>query len=335
VGKLLPQVIALKSKWKLVKPRIDWNDPLTKKMLLLAVPLVIGIFISEARSVYLSRLADDPRIQVEASRAALKWSRIIGDSLIQVFPYALSIGIFPYLADQARDRDRQPLTDTLMGALRICFFAFGPITAILIATRFQLLRAVWESGKLTQADTVVMSLPFIAFALGLIAFACEMMLNQTFYALTDAWKPTLVGIGISVVWIITAKLGVHFGAVAGFGLAAIAGAESFSKTLKCIVMWFWLRPRLGDVKAREQFVFFFKVLIGSLIAALVAGILARVLAEGEIHSKMDKLKMLIGVALSGGIGMVVYLVFGSLVGMREMEYAWEFARKVKKRVVNR
>jgi putative peptidoglycan lipid II flippase len=226
VCKLLPQVVALKGKWKYLRPRIDWNDPLTKKMLMLAIPLVAGIVVSEVRGVYLARLADDPRIAVEASRAALKWSRIIGDSLIQVFPYALSIGIFPYLADLARDRDRQPLTDTLLSALRICIFTFGPVTAILIATRFELLRGVWESGKLTQADTVVMSLPFVAFALGLIAFACEMMLNQTFYALTNAWTPTIIGICTTVVWIITARLGVQYGAAAGFGLAAIAGAES-------------------------------------------------------------------------------------------------------------
>jgi putative peptidoglycan lipid II flippase len=331
-GKLLPQVLALKSKWHLVRPRIDWSDPLTKKMLMLAIPLVAGIFVSEVRSVYLARLADDPAIQVEASRAALKWSRIIGDSLIQVFPYAMSIGIFPYLADLARDRDRQPLTDTLLGALRVCVFCFGPITAILIATRFELLRAVWESGKLTQADTVVMSLPFVAFALGLIAFACEMMLNQTFYAMTNAWTPTLIGISTTVVWIIAATFGVQYGAAAGWGLAAIAGAESFSKTLKCILMWLWLRPHLGDVKIREQFGFWIKVFLGSILAALVAGVLARVLAGGEIHSKLDKIKMLLGVALSGTGGVLVYLVFGYFSGIREVQLISAFAGKIKKRL---
>src|SRR5690606_29956702 len=97
-------------------------------MWLLALTLFLGVVIAQLRDVYLFRIADDPRIAVEGSRTALKYSRLIGTSLIQVFPYALSIGIFPYLADMARKKDRQPLTDTLLGALRVSAFVFIPLT---------------------------------------------------------------------------------------------------------------------------------------------------------------------------------------------------------------
>ena len=328
--KLIPHLIALKSKWPLLRAKIDLKDPLVHKMFLLAIPLIIGIVVSESRGVYLFRLADAPSIAVEGSRTALKFSRLIGTSLIQIFPYALSIGIFPYLADMARDKDRQPFTDTFMSAMRVCFFVFGPLTAILIATRFELLRAVWESGNLKEADTLTMSLPFIAFTLGLIAFSCEMMLSQTFYAMTNAWTPTLIGVGTTVVWIIAATAGVHYGAAAGWGLAAIAGAESLSKTIKCIVMWFFLRPHLGNVKARENLLFLGKVIVGSLLSAAVAALLAGVLApDGAMESKMDKIKMLLAVTVSGGVGVLVYLIFGGLTRMREVQTALAFAGKIK------
>jgi hypothetical protein len=87
---------------------------------------VAGHLRFETRDIYLKWLADSPNIEVAGSRAALRFSSLIGSSLIQIFPYALSIGIFPYLADMARQRDKQPLTDTLMGALRVCVFIFGP-----------------------------------------------------------------------------------------------------------------------------------------------------------------------------------------------------------------
>jgi peptidoglycan biosynthesis protein MviN/MurJ (putative lipid II flippase) len=77
------------------KPQIDWRDPLLRKMLILAVPLLLGIFVSETRDIYLKWLADSPTIRVAGSRAALRFSSLIGSSLIQIFPYALSIGIFP------------------------------------------------------------------------------------------------------------------------------------------------------------------------------------------------------------------------------------------------
>ncbi len=328
--KLLPHLLALHSKRHLFKPRIDWRDPLVKKMCILAGPLLLGIFVSETRDIYLKWLADNPRIEIEGSRAALNYSRLIGSSLIQIFPYALSIGIFPYLADMARNRsrDRQPLTDTLMGALRVCVFTFGPLTAILIALHGPLLSAVWESGQMRRADTLVMALPFIWFALGLVAFSCEMMINQTFYAMTNVWTPTLVGLGTTVLWIGIAT----FGVFNNWGLAAIAAAESISKSVKCLVMWALLRRDLGDVRARENLVFCLKVLGGSIIAAMVAwAIVGGIAPAGEIASRMDKIKMLLAVAGAGMGGVVMYIALGAAAGVSEVRSLLSFVGNVRRR----
>ncbi len=311
--KLVPHLFAIGKKWRFLKTKIDLKDPLARKMFALAVPLLLGIVVSESRGFYLQFLADDPSVQIEAGRAALKWSRIIGDNLIQVFPYALSIGIFPFLADLAREKDRQPLTDTLLSALRICVFTFVPLTAILIALRFPLLRAVWESGRLTQADTVVMSWPFMAFTLGLVAFACEMMLAQTFYAMTRAWTPTLIGLGTSLLWVILAKTGVEG---LGYGLAAIAGAESISKTVKCLVMWRMLKPHLGDVKRRDNVLFALKVVVGALISALCAAFLIRFIAPNDGASHF-KIKMLLAVSVAGMGGLAAFLGASTLLKIEE------------------
>jgi putative peptidoglycan lipid II flippase len=321
--KLLPHLLAIGKKWRLLKPRIDLKDPMARKMFALAVPLLLGIIISELRGFYLQYLADDPTVQVEAGRAALKWSRIIGDNLIQIFPYALSIGIFPFLADLAREKNKQPLTDTLLGALRICIFVFVPVTAMLIALRFPLLRAVWESGRLTQADTVAMSAPFVAFTIGLVAFACEMMLSQTFYAMTRAWTPTLIGLGTSLLWVLIATYGVtglHW------GLAAIAGAESISKTVKCLVMWKMLKPHLGNIKRVENAIFCVNVVIGAVLAALLAGYIINFIAPPTGASKF-KLKMLLAVTAAGLSGTAVFLMFASLVKIDEMRYFKKVVRK--------
>ncbi len=324
--KLLPHLVAIGQKWRMLRFRIDWSDPLTKTMMMLALPLVLGIVVSEARGVYLQRLADDKSIQVEAGRAALKWSRIIGDNLIQVFPYALSIGIFPYLADMARDKDRQPLTDTLMGALRVCFFTFAPITMLLIALRFPLLRAVWESGRLTHEDTIAMSGPFVGFSIGLVAFSSEMMINQTFYAMTRAWAPTLIGIAMSGVWVLIA----YFGIQAGWGLTAIAASEAISKTLKCLIMWVLLRPHLGDVRPKETALFAAKVLVGGAIAAVAASFIVGFIAPDTGVSHF-KIKMLLAVVASGLSAVVIFFVLGALLGLRETQQVLEFGGKIRRK----
>jgi peptidoglycan biosynthesis protein MviN/MurJ (putative lipid II flippase) len=212
--------------------------------------------------------------------------------------------------------------------LRACFFFFGPVTAILIAVHFPLLRAVWEAGRFTTEDARAISLPFIGFTVGLIGFACEMMLNQTFYAMTRAWTPTLIGLGTSVVWIIVATVGVNAGIGAGLGLFAIAASESFSKSLKCVVMWIMLRPHLGDTKAREMLKFLFQVLVASLAAAGAAWFLSTILAPPSVKSKM---RLLISVVASGGIGMVLFMALASAMKMREAQQVLAFGKKLKRR----
>jgi peptidoglycan biosynthesis protein MviN/MurJ (putative lipid II flippase) len=337
VGKLLPHLVALWKKWRLLHPTIDWRDPLFKKMWLLAIPLILGIVISQFRDMYLFRIADDPRIAVEGSRTALKFSRLIGTSLIQVFPYALSIGIFPYLADMARQKDRQPLTDTLLGALRVCAFVFIPLTCILIATRFDLLRAVWESGHMTRHDTLILSLPFVVFSLGLVAFASEMMLNQTFYAMTNAWTPTVIGIATSLLWCILATVGLDLsvrnaGTVA-LGIAAIASAETISKSIKCVLMGIWLRPHLGHIHWKENSLFLLKVLLASLLCGWLAGNIAHILVpNGEIVSRMVKLKMLLGVSVAGICGVLLFIALCYIMRVNE---AQEMTRFVKRKIGKR
>ena len=319
VGKLLPHLFAIGSKWRFLKFKTAFGDPRAKAMLLLACPLLLGIAVSESRGFYMSTLAVDDSIAFEAGRFALKISRLVGDTLIQVFPYALSIGIFPFLAEMARERDRQPLTDLVVRSLRVCFFVFVPVTAILIAIRFPLLRALWEGGQMTQADTFQISPPFIAYSLGLVAFACEMMLGQTFYALTRTWTPTLIGIYLSIVWVILAFVGVKY---LGWGLVAIAGAEAFSKSLKCVVMWLYLRPHLGKVRVADNARFGFKILVGSVLAAFVAGFCANLLTPDE-----GRVRMLLAVLVSGSAAMLIFFGVCALLKVEETALLKRFKRR--------
>ena len=332
VLKLAPQVWALREKLKLLTAKIDWSDPRIRAAFWLAVPLLLGVVISESRDVFRNWIADSPLIvdaagdQVEGSRSALKFSRLISSSLIGVFPYALSIGIFPFLADLATNKDREGFTRTLVGALRVCIFVFAPITAILIALRFPLLRAVLEGGRMSTSDTLVLTAPFVAYALGLMGLACENVLNQSFYAQTRAWTPTLIGIATSLLFVIIAWSGVTYLA---WGLAAIAGAESVSKTVKCLVMWRLLKPNLGNIQRRENFVFFLKVAFGSLLAALLAQWLIGFLAPDEGAARF-KLKMLLAVTIAGIGGMSVFALFATLARVDEMKFLRPLAAKFRR-----
>ncbi|BCM91678.1 lipid II flippase MurJ [Abditibacteriota bacterium] len=308
--KLVPHVLAIGPKWRLLRPRVDFSNPRARKMLLLAAPLVLGIVVSESRGFFLTWLTGLVTSS-DAPRFALKLSRLINDTFIQVFPYALSIGIFPFLADLARERDRQPMTDLVVRALRVCFFVFVPLTGIMVALSSPLVYAMWSGGRLTTNEALTIVPPFIAYSLGLTGFACEAMLGQTFYAMTRTWAPTLIGLGISLIWILIAWVGVtqfHW------GLKAVAGAEAFSKSLKCLIMWYLLKPHLGNIKRRDNLMFFLQLLAATVVAALVAHFAAHFLAP----SGAGKGRLIIGVTASGFLAVASFVVIAKAINIEEL-----------------
>jgi peptidoglycan biosynthesis protein MviN/MurJ (putative lipid II flippase) len=227
----------------------------------------------------------------------------------------------------ARQRDKQPLTDTLMGALRVCVFIFGPLTAILIAlARAAAARRVGKRRTRSCRHSGDGS-TFIAYTMGLVGFSCEMMLNQTFYAMTNVWTPTAVGLGTTVMWIGVATLGVHL----GWGLRPSRAPKPFSKSVKCLVMWFMLRRDLGDVRTRENLVFFGKVLVGSCWRRWWRGPWCRAGTGGRSAHQMDKIKILLAVTAAGMSGVIIYIALGALAGVQEVRSTLSFVGKLRKR----
>jgi murein biosynthesis integral membrane protein MurJ len=302
LGKLLPQVVGLWNKRHLFRWQLNLREPLLKEMLVLIAPLLVGILVSELREVFLLRLANDPSIG-EGGRAALhKYARPPVEVFIQIFPYALSIGIFPYLAELAgKGTDRQHLTDVFVGALRVCAFVFVPMSAAFIALRYPLIRALFESGKFGRESVELTVVPFTMFALGMVFFASEMMINQTYYAMTNTFTPTAVGVGTSAFVMLFAWASVEM----GHGLGGIALAGTLGKGAKCVILIYLLRSALGDLRARENFVFLTKVIAATVVTVAVSLFVSQhFVAWLEVDRKMRLLNFLI----SGMAAVGVYAV---------------------------
>lgn len=317
-GKLFPQVVGLWNKRHLFRWRLNLREPLLRSMLLLIAPLLVGILVSEIREVALLRLANDPSIG-EGGRAALhKYARPPVEVFIQIFPYALSIGIFPYLAELAsKSQDRQHLTDVFVGALRVCAFVFLPMSAAFIALRYPLIRALFESGKFGRESVELTVVPFTMFAVGMVFFASEMMINQTYYAMTNTFTPTAVGVGTSAFAVLFAWASVE----AGHGLGGIALAETLGKSLKCIVLVVLLRKALGNVRVRANLTFLTKIAVATSVAVVAALFVSQHFAAWlEISRKTRLLNFL----LSSAVAVSVYVVATIVLRVEEARTAMAF-----------
>ena len=95
-------------------------------------------------------------------------------------------------------------------------------------------------------------------------------------------------------------------------------------------MGVWLRPHLGEIPWKQIGIFLVKVLFAALLCGWLAGVLAHILVpNGEIVSRMVKLKMLLGVSAAGMCGVIVFTLLCYVMRVSE---AQEMARFVRRRL---
>ena len=194
--------------------------------------------------------------------------------------------------------------------------------------------ALFNFGKFDEHTATQLGTVLTCGAFTIIPYSMTLVQLRVFYAREDAWTPTVIGIATSLLWCILAAVGLHFSvqhaSTMALGIAAIAGAESLSKTIKCVLMGVWLRPHLGQIPWKQIGIFLSKVLFASLLCGWLAGFLSHILVpNGEIVSRMVKLKMLLGVSAAGMCAVLFFIILCYIMRVNE---AQEMARFVRRRL---
>ncbi|NCO34636.1 MAG: hypothetical protein AUJ92_14695 [Armatimonadetes bacterium CG2_30_59_28] len=328
-GKLLPQLIGLYHKRHLFRFSVLWDDPTLRRMGLLIPPLLAGIIVSEFRGMMMVKFANAPQIG-EGGRAALnQYSRPLIDALIFIFPYAMSIAIFPYLSQLHVSKEKQAFTDTFMGALRVCAFFFIPLTVGFIMFCQPIIRAVFEGGKFGAESLALTVGPFVCFSAGMVFFASETIVNQTWYSTANTLVPNTVGIVTSLLAVLFAWCAVE----TGHGLEGIALSETLAKSTKVIILIFLLRGCMANMRLRKQGPFLLKVLVSSAALAAFGSLAMHVTAPiwTAEYTKLIRIERLAAVAVTLGGGLLVHIAVAKAIKIEEAEYVIEFVRKRMKR----
>lgn len=268
VFKLLTHLLALRGQLHMVRPGIDLQDPALRELGRLMVPLLGGSVTSKGRDVLLNRIAWRWSERVPGTIAALDYAQKIVWMPVQVVPYALGLALFPFLADWAQQQDRKRVTEAFLGASRMMLFVFVPLTVGCVLLGREVITVLYKSGKFQEGSVDLTMGPFIIFALGLVFYALEMIANQVYYAHRDTKTPFwlgLIGSGvhITVAW--------WLGLQMQLGAAGIAAGFAIGKTVKVLLMWWRLGPRLDGYQFPALAALLAKIAVGCVVmgAAIV------------------------------------------------------------------
>ncbi|MDR3270574.1 MAG: murein biosynthesis integral membrane protein MurJ [Peptococcaceae bacterium] len=309
VANIAVQIPALRRLGMRYYPVIDWRHPGVRRILVLAIPIILGYAINQIPVAIYSNLAS---LLPPGSVSAVNRAYRLFQMPIGIFALAIGVAVFPTLTEQVALKRLRELKATISLAVRMVIYITLPVSVGMIILRYPLIRLLFEHGAFTAQNTADTTVPLIFFCLGITAQSVTNILPRVFYAFNDTWTPVILGILSMIVNVLAMILFVK--PLAGGGLAL---ATSLAGAVNMLLLFAVMRRRMRRIGGGQ----ILKTTGQTLIASLCMGVavwlsqygVARMLGTEGVAS-------LASLVLGAGVGA---LVFAGLSKMMRME---EFAQ---------
>lgn len=253
IGALLKLVFHLIWLYKgLIRQETAYAALYLKETWKLSWPLLIGVLFSQ-----ISTLIDNvfASYQQEGAISALSYAKKLVDLPVLIFPYILSVVVFPYFSELAIAKQKERSSDLLSKSLSWITLIFLPLSIYFYLFSYELTALIFKRGAFDEHSTLLTALPLKYYAVGMIFFAIETILVIYYFAHSNTKTPIFVGILSVIENIILTIILLQF-----VGYVGIAIALVISKATKNIVL-LWLLKDLVTIDFQKVRIFLFKLMI--------------------------------------------------------------------------
>jgi len=240
IVKLCIHIIPLLRKQKTVLFRL--RSDYLKKIWIITWPLFIGIIFSQISSLTDNIFASYLQ---EGSISSLSYAKKIVELPVVIYPYVLSVILFPHFAQLHIEKDILTIKNLLRTTLKWIIIVFIPLTVITFLFSANMIGLIFQRGAFDTASTLLTAKPLAIYSFGMTAFAIETVLVITYFALSDTKTPILVGIICVIINIIITYILLQH-----IGYLGIAWGLVISKNLKIIILLYLLKNKFKSTSGR-------------------------------------------------------------------------------------
>lgn len=286
----LPSAIKKGFKYKI---KINFKDEGLKKVVKLALPILISSWVQPINNIINLRLASG--LEDGAAVSAIEYAYTLYLIVIGVFSYTMSNIIFPELSKLSADNNENEFKEIINKAVKISIFFIIPMSVGIALLSSDVIKLIYERGEFTANSTMLTSSALMFYAIGMIGYGLMEILNKAFYAKQDAKTPmytSAIAIALNII------LSIVF--VNKMGYTGLPLAASITSILTAIIMLWRIEKKVKGIVDISTL----KELGKSIISAGVMGVVIYVL------SNYINLPLIISLVVSVGVGVIIYLALG-------------------------
>jgi putative peptidoglycan lipid II flippase len=327
---LLPALKASGFRYKLV-PHF-WT-PMVRRMLKLTVPVAMGagvlqlsVLLDKGISTALMAGVDSAGHVVDhfsffgrqvrypmeiGAPARLNLAQFLYQFPLGVFAIALATAIFPSLAGDALDKDRDRFRSALRGGIEATLWEGIPASLGLILVRGPAIRLLFQHGQVTAHDAVLIGQSVLYYSGAIWAFSLLQIVNRAYYAIHDTVTPLVMSI-VNIVL----NLVVEIPLLWWLGESAMAVGTLVSFAIQAVVMLVMLDRKVGGLDLRRSLAPVMKMIAAAGAMGLACWGVQKIPAYPHANSRVSWLVQL-GVLIAVGAG--VYIGACAMMGIGVME----------------
>ena len=234
-----------------LKIRRPHFSPEVKRLGMLILPATFGAGIYQ-----ISQLVDTffATSLPQGSLTLLKMADRLNQMPLGIFGIALGTAILPMLARHIQQGHAGEAQRLQANAVEIAMLLCLPCAVALSICAEAFTTGIFQGGKMTHGDTVVMGRIVVALVCGLPAYVLIKVFQPAFFSREDTRTPVWVA-----AFALTINIGLNFYVVPRYGIVGLAGATAFTATLNVLTLytilqirgWFHFTGKLAGRIARQ------------------------------------------------------------------------------------
>lgn len=294
----------------LPRPRPNFRDPGVRRVLVLMVPALFAVSVTQINLLLDTMLAS---FLETGSISWLYYSDRLMEFPLGILGVALATVILPRLSRRQAEAAPEAFSQTLDWGLRMTLVFGVPAAAGLLLLAGPILATLFESAVFDAYDVSMAQRSLMAYALGLQAFILIKVLAPGYYARQDTRTPVRIGVIAMVV-----NMALNLALIVPLRHAGLALATSLSAYLNAFLLLRGLRTSAVYRPERGWGRLGLQVLAATLAMALPLAFGVPALEAWTAAPRADRITWLVGAIAVGGL-VYVTVLFGTGLRPRHLQ----------------
>ena len=290
---------------------IDLKDEYLVKMVIIALPVIIGVSVNEINVIVDRTLASNIAV---GGISALNYAKRLNAFVQGLFVTTIATAMYPMISKMAAQNNYYGLKKSVSEAINLINLFVIPATVGAMIFAEPVVKLLFGRGAFDVAAISMTSNALFFYSIGMIGVGLREILSSAFYSLQDTKTPM---INATLAVLINIVLNIILSKFLGIG--GLALATSISAIFCTGLLFVSLRKKIGPFGMKNSTISFIKILISSLIMGIVACFAYNFL----LSFISSNLSLIISIC----IGALVYFVIIYLMRIDEVDSLVDSAKK--------